>query len=275
MADQYAVDAHAHVFCGTDYPMSPHRLYTPDPCEMGTAGQFRAVLDAHGFTHGLLVGAGPYRPNNDCMLAAIAASGGRFKGIALVEPEISERGLRDLVAGGVLGIRVNLSGYGLSQISGPAAERLLAMLREMGLFLQIICQKDDLAGALPILKAAGVRVMVDHFGRPDPRLGISQPGFAALLELGRSGNAVVKLSGPFRSSQAGYPYLDVDPFVAAAIDAFTLDNCVWGSDWPFVDMHQRVDYGPTAACIARWLPDAADRRKVLWDTPARLFGFTP
>jgi hypothetical protein len=26
---------------------------------------------------------------------------------------------------------------------------------------------------------------------------------------------------------------------------------------------------------ARWLPDAADRRKVLWDSPRRWFGFEP
>jgi len=71
----------------------------------------------------------------------------------------------------------------------------------------------------------------------------------------------------------GYPYTDVDPFIAAAIAAYTLDRCVWGSDWPFVRMDERMDYGPPATCLPRWLPDAKDQQKVLWDTPARLFGF--
>ena len=48
---------------------------------------------------------------------------------------------------------------------------------------------------------------------------------------------------------------------------------MWGSDWPFVRTDERIDYGPELACLQRWLPDEADRRKVLWDTPARLFGF--
>ncbi len=50
---------------------------------------------------------------------------------------------------------------------------------------------------------------------------------------------------------------------------------MWGSDWPFVRMDERMDYGPPFTCLPRWLPDEGDRRKVLWDTPARLFGFKP
>jgi predicted TIM-barrel fold metal-dependent hydrolase len=76
-----AVDSHAHAFCGDSYPYASDTLYQPHRSQAGTAAKFRAVLDAHGLTHGLLVGAGPYGPDNRCMLDAIAASGGRFKGI--------------------------------------------------------------------------------------------------------------------------------------------------------------------------------------------------
>ena len=248
-------------------------MYKPHPSQAGNAAKFRAVLDAHGLTHGLLVGAGPYGPDNRCMLNALAESGGRFKGIALAKADAPDRELAALAEQGVVGIRMNLMGHGMKPLIEPGAERLLAQVKEMQWFLQIHCQKDELAAAAPILRKAGVRVMVDHFGRPDVKRGVSQPGFQALLEFGKSGNAVIKLSGPFRSSVAGYPYHDVDPFIAAAIAAFTLENCVWGSDWPFVRMDERMDYGPGYACLARWLPDARDRRKVLWDTPARLFGF--
>jgi predicted TIM-barrel fold metal-dependent hydrolase len=94
-----------------------------------------------------------------------------------------------------------------------------------------------------------------------------------VLELGRRGNAAIKLSGPFRYSRQSWPYADCDPYVHALIDAFTLDHCVWGSDWPFVRLPNRYDYGPTRALLDRWLPDAADRRRVLWDNPRRWFGF--
>ena len=268
-----AADCHAHVFCGDAYPYSPDTVYEPHPAQAGTAAEFLAVLDAHDMTHGLLVGAGPYGPDNRCLLDALAAAPARFRGIALVTAAVSERQLTQLADAGVVGIRFNLSTHGMSQLDEPGADRLLARVRELGWFLQVHCEKDELVEAAPILRRAGVRVMVDHFGRPDVPRGLEQPGFGALLALGRDGDHVVKLSGSFRSSVAGYPYRDVDPFVAAAIDAFTLRRCVWGSDWPFVRIDARMDYGPPLVCLDRWVPDPADRRILLWDTPARLFGF--
>jgi predicted TIM-barrel fold metal-dependent hydrolase len=267
-----AVDSHAHVFC-PGRPFAPDIPYEPHATQQGTAAQFRSVLDAHGLSHGLLVAAQPYLYDNSCMIEAIGQSTGRFKGIALVRPGASERDLTALADAGVVGIRFNLSSFGMREFTEPGADRLLAQLKDIGWFLQIHCEGDELAEAMPTLRRSGVRVMIDHFGRPEIARGISQPGFAALLELGRAGDNVVKLSGPFRCSREGYPYRDVDPFIAAAIDAYTLQRCVWGSDWPFVRVDQRIDYGPPLTCLQRWLPDEEDRRTVLWRTPARLFGF--
>ena len=268
-----AADCHAHVFCGARYPYDPATVYEPHPRQAGTTAKFLAVLDAHGMTHGLLVGAGPYGADNRCLLDGLAAGAGRLKGIALVEADVSDRELASLADHGVVGIRFNPSTHGMSQLVAPGVNRLFARIKERGWFLQVHCEKDELAEAAPFLRRAGVRVLVDHFGRPDVARGLGHAGFQTLLELGRTGNGVVKLSGPFRSSVEGYPYRDVDPFVAAVIQAFTLDRCVWGSDWPFVRMDERVDYGPPLVCLQRWLPDPPDRRTVLWETPARLFGF--
>jgi len=268
-----AADCHAHVFCRGRLPYAPDATYEPHPSQAGSVARFRAVLDAHDLTHGLLVAAEPYGTDNRCLLESIAAGDGRLKGIALVKPDVAEREVVALADAGVVGVRFNLASFGMAQFVHPATGRLLALLREMGWFLQIHCEKDQLVEAAPIIGRAGGRVIIDHFGRPDVARGLGQPGFQTLLELGRTGNAVVKLSGAFRSSREGWPYPDVEPFIAAAIEAFTLERCVWGSDWPYVRVNERIDYGPELACLQRWLPDEADRRKVLWETPARLFGF--
>jgi predicted TIM-barrel fold metal-dependent hydrolase len=84
----------------------------------------------------------------------------------------------------------------------------------------------------------------------------------------------VKLSAPYRPSKRPLPHEDTAPFVAAAIEAYGVDRCVWGSDWPFINTSQRVEYGPLLSLLDRWFPDAADRHQVLWETPAHLFGFT-
>jgi predicted TIM-barrel fold metal-dependent hydrolase len=61
--------------------------------------------------------------------------------------------------------------------------------------------------------------------------------------------------------------------VHALLEAFTPDRCMWGSDWPFLKAPERIDYGTILTLTEGLIPDPADRRKVLWDTPARLFGF--
>ena len=267
-------DCHAHVFCGDRFPFADKTVYRPHPSQAGTAHEFLSVLDAHGFTHGLLVGANPYGLDNSCLLDAIACSNGRFKGIALVGHDCTENELADLTARGIAGCRINLFNQGLAPLTDARAPAFLERLREAGWLVQIQCEKDQLAEVAPILKKARVKIMIDHFGRPDIARGVGQPGFQTLLELGRSGDAVVKLSGPFRSSLEPYPHYDVDPFIEAAIEAYTLERCVWGSDWPFVRIDARMDYGPALSCLGRWLPEAADRNKVLWETPARVFGFS-
>lgn len=267
------VDCHAHLF-GRDFPLSPQRPYDPEPGQMGTVARFLALLDAHGLSHGLAVAAEPYGTDNRCIRDGIARSHGRLKGIALVDPDIIDRDLLALKEGGIVGVRYNLTSFGMSQFLHPGSARLFARLAELGMFLQIHCERDELAGAAEILATAPMRLMIDHFGRPDVTRGLDQPGFKALLDIGRRGDCVVKLSGPFRSSRMTPPYRDVEPFVAAAVEAFTLANCVWGSDWPFVKVTERIDYGPELACVERWFPDPADRRALLADNPARLFGFS-
>jgi predicted TIM-barrel fold metal-dependent hydrolase len=94
-----------------------------------------------------------------------------------------------------------------------------------------------------------------------------------VLALGRSGRAVVKLSGYQKFSAEPLPHDDALPFVRALMDTFTLDACVWASDWPYLKANERLDYGPLLKHVETWLPDASDRQRLLWNTPRRLFGF--
>lgn len=266
-------DCHFHVFDPARFPYQNGIIYTPHASQAGTADQLLAVFDAHGISHGLAVGGAPYGDDNRCLLDGIARSKGRLKGIALVKHDISDKEITKLSDGGIVGVRINLHNLGLAPLLDPQAPALLAKLKAANWFCQIQCEKDQIAEAMPILKKAGVRVMIDHCGRVDPVSGPASAGFKALLELGRSGAGVMKLSGPFRFSKLPYPHPDTDAIVHELLDAFTPDNCVWGSDWPFVRLDMRVDYGPTRAVFDRWVTDPKVRQKILWDTPARLFGF--
>ncbi len=267
------IDCHAHVIAPDRFVYSDGPGYKPRPDESGDYDTFCRVLEAHGISHALLVQPSCYGYDNACMLDAMARSDGRFKGIAVVAPQATDKDLRSLKEKGVVGIRLNLMRSDPEALSRPDAVRLLARLNALGWFLQIYATGQAWCGIERTLRQSGVRLIIDHFGEPNPSHSIDQPGFQAVLELGRETDAIVKLSAPFRTSAQPFPHADVDPFVAAVVDTFGLDRCIWGSDWPFINTSQQVEYGNLLGCLERWLPGPDDRDRVLWQNPSRLFGF--
>lgn len=267
-----AVDAHAHCYDPARQANGPSSGFHVHQNEMGSAEDFRSVLDAHGMTHALLVNPlGGYGVDNSYMLQAISNSGGHFKGVALLNPAATDSEIETLVDGGVVGIRFNLNFPESPSLFGADGERALAIARAAGWFVQVHFSGETLLPALPILRTIDTLVF-DHCGRPDIEAGADQPGFAQLLELGRQGRAYVKLSAFFRMASSS-TYQACDPYVEALMDAFPSDRLLWGSDWPFIRSRRRVDYGPQLAYIREKIASEVDIRQVLWDNPARLCGF--
>lgn len=268
------VDCHAHVYDLARYPFDGTRGFDAAPNEIGSVEQLLCVLDAHGFTHGLLANPlGGYGTDNRCLLDALQKFGKRLKGVALVAHGTAQSEFARMSTAGVIGVRFNLNFPESPSLFDSRAERTLQIAREQGWFAQIHYEGDTILDAMLPLQRSRLPVVIDHCGRPNPEQGLGQPGFQALLELGREG-AVVKLSSIFRYSRQGFPYRDIDPYAAALIDAFTIDRCVWGSDWPFLRARHRVDHATLLQALRRWVPDAADLRKVLSDNPGRIFGFS-
>lgn len=269
------VDCHAHIIDLARFPFSGTKGYQPRAEESGTSEAFCEVLDRNGVTHAVLVQLSGYGTNNGAILDAVRAYPDRFKAIAMVDPSIDDKALDDLDAAGVVGVRFNLVSYEPDALLRSDAPRWLARLRGRGWFAQVYANDAQWASAAPILEQSGVPVLVDHFGVIDPRAGTAQKGFRAALELGRVGVAVAKLSSPFRVTGTVLGFEALDPFVEAIVDAFGIDRCLWGSDWPFVNVPRRPHYADVVASLMRWFPDESDRRQVLWDNPRRLFGFAP
>jgi len=266
------VDCHCHVLDPGRHPYLPGVRYAPMGQEVGTAAQFLAVCDAYHIEHALIVGPNSgYGEDNRCLLEVIAGGRGRFKGVAVVANDASAEELAGLRGQGIVGVAVNATYWGVEHYLGIGP--LLRRMEDLGLFLQVQVEGDQLVGLLPLIEGSGVRLVVDHCGRPVPEDGVAQPGFAALLALGRAGRAVIKLSGLQKLSRGSYPYQDAWPYLHALVEAFGLERCVWGSDWPFLRAAERLDYGPLLGLVDRLFPRVEDRRALLWDNPVRVFGF--
>jgi predicted TIM-barrel fold metal-dependent hydrolase len=231
-------------------------------------------MAAYGTRHALLVGPNSgYGLDNACMLDTIARGAGRYKGIAVVANDATLDELEALERNGVVGVAWNVTHYGVDYYRG--AKPLLRNLVALDMFVDIQVEHDQLVHMMPLLADSGVRLLVDHCGRPTVDAGLDQPGFRALLELGATRRAFVKLSGFVKFSREAAPHADAWPFVEALVDAFTLDHCLWASDWPYLRAAPRVDYGVLLKLLLSLFPEAGERHKLLWDTPRQLFGFAP
>jgi predicted TIM-barrel fold metal-dependent hydrolase len=265
------IDCHVHVLDPARFPYRGDTHYAPTGQEVGTPAQLAQVMDAYGTRHALLVGPNSgYGLDNACMLDTITHGAGRYKGIAVVANAATLEELQALKRAGVVGVAWNVTHYGVDYYRD--AKGLLEKLVALDMFVDIQVEHDQLVPMMPMLADSGVRILVDHSGRPKVDAGLDQPGFRALLELAATRRAYIKISGLVKFSREPSPHEDTWPFVTALVEAFTLDHCMWASDWPHLRAPARVDYGVLLKLALTRFPDASDRRKLLWDTPRKLFG---
>jgi len=266
------IDCHVHVLDPVRFPYRGDTHYAPAGQEIGTPAQLAQVMDAYGTKCALLVGPNSgYGLDNSCMLDTLAHGQGRYKGIAVVTNDATLDDLQRLKAQGAVGVAWNVTHYGVDYYRDAAP--LLEKLVDLDLFVDIQVEHDQLVRMMPLLTNSDVRILIDHCGRPTIDAGFVQPGFRALLELGATKRAFVKLSGFVKFSREASPHKDAWPFVEALIDAFTLDHCLWASDWPYLRAPARVDYGALLKLLLTLFPEADQRRKLVWETPCQLFGF--
>lgn len=257
-----AVDCHAHVYSAA-CALAPDRFYTPDgehPVE-----EFITLLDAHGLTHGIIVQPSFLGTDNSYLLACLSRHADRLRGIALVAPGTGERELDRLRAGGVVGVRINLSVPRPSWTIGPALQALSSRLGERGMQLELQAKGDALVELLGAVLPAGVRIVVDHFGAP---AAPGDRGFRALLGSAGSGRVWVKFTAPYRVEIA-----DLRPYSSALLSAFGTHRILWGSDWPWTRHSAGMRYGESLGRLEDWIPDPRARDAVLGASAAELFGF--
>jgi 2-pyrone-4,6-dicarboxylate lactonase len=111
-----------------------------------------------------------------------------------------------------------------------------------------------------------------HMGRPDVKLGVDHPQFAAFERLlAEHENIWSKVTCPERLSVTGPPYDDVVPFCRRLVEKFP-DRVLWGTDWPHPNMTTHVpDDGHLVDFIPHIAVTAAQQQKLLVDNPMRLY----
>jgi predicted TIM-barrel fold metal-dependent hydrolase len=228
-----------------------------------------------------------YGTDNSATLFGMKARGATARGVAVIDEKTPEAGLDAMNQAGIRGIRLNLATGGVND-PGVGRQRFLAAVERVkarGWHIQLYTSLAMITAIKDLVAISPVPVVFDHFGGAQAALGPDQPGFSDLLELVKSGQAYVKISGGYRASRLGPDYSDVVP-LARALIAANSDRIVWGTDWPHPNSVTPPDKKPTDLTplfqiddgrllnqLPVWAPDAAIRKRILVDNPSRLYGF--
>ena len=258
------VDTHFHVYT-TDMPLAGDAWHKPP--EDATIERLVKTLDDHGVLFGVIAAASLYGDYNDYSRLAVRTHE-RLRATAIVRPTIDAYTLEQMKADGFVGIRFQWRYLEQTpDLTSPEYRLLLRRIRDLDWHVHLHDNSDRLPPAMAAIEAAGVKLVVDHFGRPREPQGVNCPGFRALLAAIERGRTWVKLSAGYRMP----PPSAVTGYAAELLKVAGGDRLVWGSDWPFAAFENKVKYADTIASLAEWVPDPAIRRKIAGETPLRLY----
>ena len=267
-----ACDAHCHVFGPTRvFPYAKRRAYTP-PHEAPKERLF-ALHDMLGIERCVIVQAGCHGHDNRVVADAIAAKGGRYRGVALLPTDVPDASLRQLDAAGFRGVRFNFMRH---LGAGPPPAEVIALaerIAKFGWHLQLHMEPELIAELTPALRGSPVPVVIDHMGRIDASRGLDQPPVKALFSLLEDARFWVKVSGSERCSREEPPYADATPLAARLVATFP-ERVLWGTDWPHPNFRAAPpDDGQLVDLLEVIAPTALLRQALLVDNPLRLYRF--
>ena len=205
-----AIDAHVHVFGPeAEFPFSKLAKYHPQDA---TPQMLFALRDHLGFSRNVIVQASCHGTDNAATLNGIALSDGEARGVAVVDPDISDAELQALHDGGIRGVRFN---FLKRLVDNAPKDKFLDIARRiapLGWHVVVYFEADILEELIPFLEAIPTIIVVDHLGRPDIAQGPDGADITAFKALMDSHpNIWTKVSGAERLSVDGPPF---DDFVA-------------------------------------------------------------
>ncbi len=233
------VDTHMHVWKidPPRYTLEQTLRAVPLPTEDAPIEDVLADNAAAGVTHTVLVQPSTSGYNNQYVVESAVANPMLFAAHGLIDPD-SRRNAADLrqwMAAGMAGFRFNLvRDTDPAWVSAPRNYALWEAAQELGAVINVQMHPPQAWRLLEIAnRYPGVKVIVDHLGKPD----ITEPPpynhFANILALANLPNTYVKVSALSLASRTKeYPYRDVFPWVKMLYEAFGASRLLWGTGYP-------------------------------------------
>jgi len=266
-------DTHFHVYGPPHlYPYVESRRSTPPAAPIE---HYLAMAEVLGMERGVLVQPNVHGFDTDVVLDAIAKAPDRLRGVINANPDLARDEIAALHAGGVRGIRLNITHAHGRSFGAEAFAAQIAKIAHLPWSVDLHCDLDSVVRNAEVLDRAALPVVVDHFARCDGARGTEDPDFRTLADLAVSGNVWIKIGGADRLMARGAIYADIVA-MARALIARAPSRIIWGTDWPHSEVWRpgrMPNDGDLLDMVADFAPDEAARRRILADNPAGLYGF--
>jgi len=272
-------DAQVHAY-ERNHPGRPWVGTLQGPPEV-TGDQMVAAMDEVGVDGAVLVSPfSMYRYDASYAMEVYAAHPSRFRLVKPVDP-IDPR-VADTIADwastkGTVGIRVFLRDTASTDPADPAINRVLAMAGRHSLPVNLACTGRLEQAAQLAARNPNTQVVIDHLGLQQPPAPPAPPQpFAELpkvLALASHPNIAIKISGARTLSHEPFPYKDIWDPLRRIFDAFSLNRCMWGTDWTRAVALLTYKQGVHSFRVTDRLSDS-DRATLMGDTLARVYNWS-
>jgi D-galactarolactone isomerase len=181
--------------------------------------------------------------------------------------------MQRLTASGIRGQRfVMFVGRPMSWDTLPA---MAARVAPFGWNINLQLSGEELAERETTLAALPCDVVIDHMGRFTAPVNGDTAGVRIMHRLLDSGRCWVKLSAPYHGSKSGPPRFEDIGALARELVQRWPERLLWATNWPHPSVKgEAPDDLALFKLIEEWAPDAATRRRILVENPARLYGFS-
>ncbi|WP_133903245.1 amidohydrolase family protein [Actinophytocola oryzae] len=208
---------------------------------------------------------------------AVAESSSLVAGVVgwvdLTAPDVAER-LAELGDGPLVGIRHQAQDEpDPDWLVRPEVVRGIRAVAAAGLTYDILVKPEQHEAAVELADAVpGVRLVLDHAGKPAIADGGYEPWAAFLTSIAARPNVFCKLSGLV--TEADWTRWTVDglrPYAAHVLETFGPDRVMFGSDWPVCELAATYDQVYSAARDFTAALSTSERAEVFGGTAARAY----
>jgi L-fuconolactonase len=274
------IDAQVHCY-ERNHPGRPWAAVLAGPPEV-TAEDMIKAMDEVGVDGALLVSVYTmYRWDESYAVAVQKAHPGRFgviKPVNANDPKVADTIAAWAAMDGTVAVRIMFTPEISSDAADPGINRVLAAAAKHDLPVNLMArgrleQVAELAKRNP-----NTTLVIDHLGLEQPFAPPAPPEpwheLPKLLALAAHPNVVVKITGACTLSHEKFPYKDIWDPLGRIFDAFSLDRCMWGTDWTRAVALLTYKEGVDSFRVTDRLSDS-DRAVLMGGSLQKIYGWSP